>query len=498
MYKLIQNIILIPLIIVLVTAFFLNLFYLNSTKASFLHMEDFDGRFLGNVCTQDDFSCGGNATSTVQNATYSSYPQGLQFYTSSALATNYVQYEMPTVPSHEIWTMWLRVTTGGGNATTIGFLDASSTIHDFVSIEGTGDVYVNGIDSNKNITSNEWFELTAEVATTSEGMRIKIGTSTWSGVKNYAPGNHVTKYIRFYTNASTNISYVDSISYQGYYNEADVEIIELPDWEGTVSVESEHLLQYDRVNYCTIGYSCQIWVNYNSNSVGYTVYLTEDDADRYDVSGAIDWFEPINQLSMQDYFTVLPAETTHITKEYCVIAVDHPTLTDWSDCNVQVIWNYENTFLDNVFTEYDCDTICDSISTTSDSFWDGARYGIECGFRKVICWSFVPNDDSLVKFAKSVYTLQNAFPFTIYTQVEDTIKGVDLDNASTTLSMNWSTFGLPMDQDIVIASTTQMSGTFGNLWDKIYFIMQSSIYISFFFYILFRIMSMAKKRHSEA
>ena len=78
--------------------------------------------------------------------------------------------------------------------------------------------------------------------------------------------------------------------------------------------------------------------------------------------------------------------------------------------------------------------VCNGIDTTT--FFGG----VECGFKKVIAWSFTPNSGTIDNLKSSYTNLQGAFPFTVFFKLTNTISGAI---SSTTLSRN-GTFDVVM------------------------------------------------------
>lgn len=95
----------------------------------------------------------------------------------------------------------------------------------------------------------------------------------------------------------------------------------------------------------------------------------------------------------------------------------------------------EMTFFDN--DTYD--NICDDVATSSGEFWDDFRFGIECGFRKIVYWVIYPSDKSVNNLSKGYANLKKQFPFSAYFGITDTINE---SIASTTVNSN-GTFNIP-------------------------------------------------------
>lgn len=282
------------------------------------------------------------------------------------------------------------------------------------------------------------------------------------------------------------------------YNDYDsVEIIEPPDWQETVEIISDDTITYDRNIYCTLNETCYIWVNWYDNLDNDRLYLTDED-DKFNTSSAYDTIY-INDTALgEDYFSV-SSPTTAGDKNYCIYH-EKEGMGPYNDnvyCGITIHWTSDEPFetvLDKFFSDYNCETICDGIATGTD--WFNFRYGIECGFRKILCWGFVPSDESLTKFAKSIYHIKNSFPFSIYTQVEQEVQHITISTSTQTFILNWhNLLGTGPDQDLVLASSTILldDPDFSPLWKKIYNIMEQIVYLSVFIYIVWRIIKLAKR-----
>lgn len=91
------------------------------------------------------------------------------------------------------------------------------------------------------------------------------------------------------------------------------------------------------------------------------------------------------------------------------------------------------------FSDDTYDHICDDVATSSGEFWDDFRFGIECGFRKIVYWVIYPSDKSVNNLSKGYANLKKQFPFSAYFGITDTINE---SIASTTVNSN-GTFNIP-------------------------------------------------------
>lgn len=83
------------------------------------------------------------------------------------------------------------------------------------------------------------------------------------------------------------------------------------------------------------------------------------------------------------------------------------------------------------------DHICDDVATSTGLFFDDFRFGIECGFKKIIYWAISPSASSLNSIRSSYDTFKLQFPFNAYFGLTDTInKSISTSTATTgTLKM---------------------------------------------------------------
>lgn len=91
-------------------------------------------------------------------------------------------------------------------------------------------------------------------------------------------------------------------------------------------------------------------------------------------------------------------------------------------------------FSDDVYSH-----LCDNVATSSGSYFDDFRYGIECGFRKTIYYIFYPSDTSINNIQIAYSKIKKEFPFSAYFGLTDTINN-SLNNSTTT---DEGTFKIP-------------------------------------------------------
>lgn len=380
--------------------------------------------------------------------------------------------------------------------------DSSPFFHLFIDLDNTnkaGDIYLdfdgNTCDSVKHVivatstlANNTWHTLTIQNirlnSASNSFFKFKINDLDWSEVYEQCSAQSRNSIDSIYFDSDVNnITYIDDLT----LSDVAVEVIDISDWQSEVSVEAEDLIIQTPV-YCIIGYTCNIWVNYSQDYIGYNLELYSLDFTLHDST------ELIGGTFLKDYLTV-NASTTEGLQEF-IVRIESPTSTTTGKW-VEVYWSLESPALVEFLSRYDCDTICDSISTSTDpSYWDNILYGMSCAGRKVTCWALVPDDRIIADFAQAVYEMNNVFPFSIYNQVQDVI--INYDTATSTDNPTFDVlFPEWTGQNLAIASSTMMADTFGSTWTLIYSIMEKVVYISFFIYIILRGLNLARKKEPE-
>lgn len=265
----------------------------------------------------------------------------------------------------------------------------------------------------------------------------------------------------------------------------DVEIIDLPDWNGIITIETEEILQFDSPKYCTIGYTCRLGVGYNPSAVGGTLYL-------YDYTGqTVLTSQELYDLQLKKDYLNIPTQISIQSINYKVVLETDATTTAYE---LEVVWQNEPTFLMDFFAQYNCQTICDDVATSTGIF-DEFRYGVECGSRKVACWALVPATSTVIDFGASVESLKTGFPFSVIRQITGLFDNDSYLTATTTaITLGNIVPGL----NPVIASTTMMSAAYGTLWDDyIYPLMKYFFYACLVGWLLARFLQITQKSKEQ-
>lgn len=250
-----------------------------------------------------------------------------------------------------------------------------------------------------------------------------------------------------------------------YYDSAfipDVTVIELMDWSGTVEIGAEVGLAYNRNGTCIVDEPCTLRVNYGFDSIGDTIYLNDYYGDQTET------VDPVASSTLDGGYFLrvdleLPTQSSPTTLQYCIY---HEKIDDnFLYCDISVRWGEDNT--QDYFALYDCANVCDDISTTTSDFF----YGIECGFKKIMCWAFMPQEDTLGTVLDSIEEIEDSFPFNTVFSFLNMVN----DTLSTTTEID-NTLGVPViDTEgnfyiLPIISSTSMPDAIGedntNLFKK--------------------------------
>jgi hypothetical protein len=226
---------------------------------------------------------------------------------------------------------------------------------------------------------------------------------------------------------------------------------ELVDWRSDINTVAN-------LN-CMIGYECRLYFSYNDQAVGNNVYLTPDvpgqQNPNFATASTTIEFTPL----YQDY-VIVPPESTTTSTDVCLYMHD----TEYGDmlyCSIHVYW-FSEDILDEKIDEllfYDITTVCDDVSTSTGTFWDDFRYGIECGARKTMYWAFVPHSkDILTDFNRSLSVFENSFPFNTYFSL---IGSINNSIASSSLE-NDGTIDIPMIREGVSGPEYYMMPVFSS------------------------------------
>jgi len=288
------------------------------------------------------------------------------------------------------------------------------------------------------------------------------------------------------------------ISQIEYTDFDSVHIINL-DEDGSVKVGLEAPFKaYSRT--CIIGTDCQLQVGYGFQSIGKILNFKHAEDDSL-ISTTTLTDQPVLKTSL-----TVPNESFSAKFYYC-LSIDfgyvNPTWTGvHEDCTYSVKWVTQEYFDEHIapgLAEFDIESACDTVATSTGEMWDDFRYGLECGFRKAVYWATVPSPETYYKIESSKESLMLSFPFTYYRQVQRIVYNMS-SATSTPYTVNMGTFihddfsSGYNDKEILSASMFQKN--LGDKWDLIQTTMKYFVYILLGLYLVKRLISMSSQEKS--
>lgn len=242
---------------------------------------------------------------------------------------------------------------------------------------------------------------------------------------------------------------------------------------------------------------CQIWLNYSFDVVGDTAYLLPyvPGGDN-DPSTAIASSTLTEKLILKEYWD-LPTQSTATTTKYCVYIDDDDIIADNDTqlCYTIVYWTDAD---DLGLPVYDISTACDDVSTSTGDMWDDFRYGIECGFRKVVYWSFTPQPENIQKINENLEDIKYKFPFSVYTEYRANYEAISeyQGQALSVPVLIWQDKNMSEPEikaSVELSTTTLMQYVDEDFYDNYYLYAQIILYFAAAIYIFFRILSLTHK-----
>lgn len=292
-----------------------------------------------------------------------------------------------------------------------------------------------------------------------------------------------------------NANYDNWIIINGQDYTDEINIIDYPDDDDLlITVEAEQDLVFDKEYYCMVGFECRLRINYSRNLVNHTLYLLYD-TPTFDIPG--DAIDDVNLIQDRLMFDYLSAPTGTTTGQLSLMLFDrHPDLDPSLDKlydGITLYYTDSGSKLMDLFGDICLDDPCADVATTT-GWLSGTVGDIECAGKRIGDWLLCPATTTVYNFVASYDNMKQTFPFSIYQDFKGVLTDFKNATSSNNLTLNWSTFSLPYDQEMVIASSTMMSGTFGTFWDTVYDIMKYSLWLGLILYLFKRIISLTKKR----
>lgn len=205
---------------------------------------------------------------------------------------------------------------------------------------------------------------------------------------------------------------------------------------------------------CIIGNDCKLWFSFNSLAIGWPMYLS------YYASSTI----PANFIASttitvtpiwQNYVLVPQVATSQTIKYNLTLIADN----NWYvKTGIGIRWFSQeewDEFIDERHGAHHvyCDEaeVCAGVATSTDFL-----YGVNCGFRKVICWAFEPTEGSQQYILDSITSVEESFPFNLLFSFNTNMSAA-ISNAATndsSIDMFFITKEGEMTSIPVVSSTT--------------------------------------------
>lgn len=282
------------------------------------------------------------------------------------------------------------------------------------------------------------------------------------------------------------------VDYSGNISLSDT-FINPTDWTNEYFSLSPETLKFytPPTDVCFVNGECKITMYYNELAQGSTVYFLYDDGrSLFPNNSEFDF--TISTSSVAEYQFSVDSLFEATTTPYCLF-LDSINQETYLRCGMKIQWvatsSYEYVFADSTDP-------CDQVASSTGTFWDDMRYGVECGFKRIIKWSFVPSPTSMDKILDSKDKVMNSFPFSIITDVNDV---VTVTSQSTSTMLTYGDFINLSEYDndsYALLNTSQVSDTLGTVWtQKIYPFFQNLIWIFTFLYIIHRLSFFHLEKH---
>lgn len=285
-------------------------------------------------------------------------------------------------------------------------------------------------------------------------------------------GNNIS-LLKFYTSSQGDTYYyIDNL----FFEPIDVNIV---NYGNIFGYDLAADLDFVSPNICFIDENCYVSVNYNSPAIGGTVYLIPDDG-----SGIIFPDTAVSSTTLESHdileaYLLAGNWSEATTSDWC-LWYETSEYDTARYCGIKIIVTDRSAYTE-IFGDYNLEDVCNGISTTSWFY-----YGIECGFRRLIYWSFVPTASSVDEFWDTVNSFNNVFPLNIYNQFGDAWNTV-IGTSTQELDVPFM-FGTTTYNDVTILSTSSIATAFGkDINNKIRNLLTYVVYMAMVFYVLQRV-----------
>lgn len=308
------------------------------------------------------------------------------------------------------------------------------------------------------------------------------------------PAGYIIEYINYTTSRdSGHYMYIDDFDL--YYS--DPLGLDSDTWELTPLYPD---FNAPNRNICFIGEDCDIEIRYNDRAISGTLYFIHDiEGNQNFPEYASSSIELTDNSQRIVHFTDIEQIGSSTEQSYCLYLVIDPylgmnELGAYPGYYEKVACGFTNVWVnqeDYEMIEGYVGDVCDTVASSTGSFADDMRYGVECGIRRIGYFFFTPSQNSIDKLSTINQTAETIFPYSLFVDAKSVY-----ENSSSTLDsfdINFTQLtGIDgFDNDIQLVGNGTVSWL-GDLWDKIYFLMETIIYVLAFFYFSSLIISWVK------
>jgi len=247
---------------------------------------------------------------------------------------------------------------------------------------------------------------------------------------------------------------------------------------------------------CFYGKDCNISIYYNYLAVGSKANFIWDNGQSIFPENASSTITLSPTIPYEDFFVIASttAPTATNTLPYCVyledVTIKNPLtgvnmISDIQKCGMEIVWLDEESYDLGFFDEDPCATVA-----SSTGLFDDFRYGVECGFRRLVFWAFKPDINAVNSLTSSRDKLSNNFPFSIYSDLQNVVTTtLDYDSATST-----ATLGAIFDNDdykteqFSLFSTDKITSSLGSAFTNyIYPFLKFLVWFACLVYIAYRL-----------
>jgi len=388
--------------------------------------------------------------------------------------------------------------SNGATQFAFGYWNYPSGINNYLQFDyyTNGDLYADNVLYAASFADSDWHSIEIKV----DGTLIyyRVDDYAWT-VKDYS------------INSAVNNINVLNIVADNVTNHA----IYFDEWENTlqdpVGLESDYYeltalypdMSAPERNLCFIGQDCDVEIRYNDRAVDGTLYFIYDNGENERFPEFASTSIVLERNNSYTMHIQVPQQGSTTEQKYCLYLEVEPYLGanefgQYLGYYDKVMCGFYNVWVDE--SEYAADLdfiqgdVCDDIASSSGSFSDDFRYGLECGARRVGYFFLHPSSNSYKRIQNIKDTMGTVFPFSIYVQVRDTLSISTSTYENFTINFTELT-GIPgFNNDLVLAGENTMD-SLGSFWTIFYGPLEYVIYVLAFFLFVWQLYKIMNKQN---